>query len=93
MKKCKLQNAVDIILVQLINYINSIELSYFWETNSCSATRQISSILRNLKIHYRYHKTSLPASILSQMKPVRPLTANFFETRFNIILLSTSRSF
>ena len=44
--------------------------------------------LCNLKVHYDVHKCQPVVPILSQMNPVHALLHYFFETRFNIILLS-----
>jgi hypothetical protein len=48
---------------------DSMEQSPSWETNCCSASQEISSLLWNVKIHYHVERSPLPVPVLSQMNP------------------------
>jgi hypothetical protein len=55
------------------NVDNWMQMSPFWEANSCSATQYISNIFWNLMVHYRVHN-SLPLDLsLSQMSLIHPV--------------------
>ena len=58
-----------------------------WQANSSSSSQEIPRILCNPKVHYRVHKRPPPASILSQINPIHPLT-HFLQIHFNIIIPS-----
>ena len=58
---------------------NSMERSPFWEANRSSASQEILHILRNLKVHYRIHKSPSTVPILSQVNH-----AHFLKSHFNI---------
>jgi hypothetical protein len=77
---------------QLSSLTNSAELSPSSEANSRSATQQISSSLRNPKIHYRVHKSAPLVLILSQIHIVRTVICNFLKSLLNSILPSMPRS-
>jgi hypothetical protein len=62
-----------------------VELSTTQEAKSFAATWQLPSILWNPKVHYRTHKSSPPAPILSQTNPVH--TPNPISKR-SILMLS-----
>jgi hypothetical protein len=68
-----------------------MKLSPFWETNSCSATEEILSILSNPEVHYHVHKSLPLASILIQMNPVHIPPSYFSRIYFIIFLPSISR--
>jgi hypothetical protein len=56
-------------------FSNSVEQNPC-ETDGCSASQEIPSLLWNWKFHFRNHKSPPPYSVLIQMKPVHILTPN-----------------
>jgi len=60
----------------------------FLRSKQFSASQEISHILLNSKVHYRFHKSPPLVPILSHINPVyAPI--HFLKIQFNIILLST----
>ena len=70
--------------------------SQYWLTyllhGADSFLREISSISRNSKFHYRTHKRPPPVSILGQPNPVHIPTSHLLEIHPNVIHPSTPRS-
>jgi hypothetical protein len=56
----------------LLTYLLT-ELSPSWAAANCAATQELSSILRNPKVHHRVHKSPPLVSILSQIDPVHTI--------------------
>jgi hypothetical protein len=75
------------VLYLINNYLNPMELSPSWERNNHLANHKISCILRNQKIHYRFHKSLS----LSQMNSIHIFPPHFPKIVFNIVP-STPRS-
>lgn len=57
-----------------------------------SANQEISRILWSRKVHYRFHKSSPPVPILSQIIPAYVLPTFFLKIHFNIVFPSVSWS-
>jgi len=63
-----------------------------WDVESHAASRNISRLLYNPKVHYRVHNIPPLIPILNQKNPVHTLTSHFLNIHSNIILSSTPRS-
>jgi hypothetical protein len=66
-----------------------MDFSPFSEASGRSATQEFPNTLRNLKVHYRVHKSSPPVSIQNLFHTT---SSNLSVNYFNIILPPTSRS-
>jgi hypothetical protein len=64
---------------------NSLELNPIWNPDSCTATQEVPSLLRNRKFPYYVHKSPPLVSVLSQINPVHSLQSNFIKIQFNIM--------
>jgi hypothetical protein len=70
--------------VWLVTGIGSMELSPSWEANSCSATREIPSILWNLTVHHLHKNTPL---ILCWARWIESTPLSYF-SKIHLILSS-----
>ena len=71
---------------------HSMVQSPSWAADWLAASQEIPRISRNLKVHYRTHKRTLPVPILGQPDPVHMPTSHLLEIHPNIIHPPTSRS-
>jgi hypothetical protein len=78
-----------ILLRQLTNFM---ELSPSSKAASCATTQELSSTLRNPKVHYRIHKSLPLVPILSQINLVLTTLSYLPNIHFNIIHPFTSWS-
>jgi hypothetical protein len=67
--------------------------SLAWEGDRPSSSQEIPRIWRNPKVHYRIHNSPAPVSILSKISAAHDPPSHLLKINFNIILLSTPRSF
>jgi len=72
-------------------YMNYIQQSPFWESNSSSDSQEIPRILWNLEFHHCVHNSPQLVPIPSQINLVHT-PSYLFNIPFNIILSSTPRS-
>jgi hypothetical protein len=69
-----------------------MELSTTREATSCAATQELTSIVWNLKVHYRIHKSFPEVAILSNNNAVHVNLSCLSEIHVNDIQLLTSWS-
>jgi hypothetical protein len=63
----------------------TVELSATREPISCGATWQFPTILRNPKVYYRIHNSSLLFSMLSQTNPAHTIPSSLYKIHLNVI--------
>ena len=78
------QKKLTFLLTYFLTY--SMEQSPSWESNRFGASQEITRILWNSKVHYRFHKCPPPVPILSQLDLVHTPTSHFLKIHLNIIL-------
>jgi len=78
--------------MQLYRKTNFKEEGTSSETNSHSASQELTRILRNPKVHYDVHKSPPRVTNTSQMNEVQTLPSYFFKIQFNTTHLFTPRS-
>ena len=84
----------DLSLLYLLTYLltHSMEQSPSWENNRFSASREISRILWNPKVHYHIHMCPPPVPILSQLDLIHGHTFHFLNIHLNIVLSKSGSS-
>jgi hypothetical protein len=60
------------------------ELSPSWEATNCAVTQGLPSILWNLKVHYRVHKSPLLVPILNHINLIHTIPSYLTKIHFNI---------
>jgi hypothetical protein len=77
-------------LTPIITYCltHSMEQSLSREAKRFSASQEISRILRNPNVHYRFHNSLPSVPILSHIDPVHAHTSHFLQNHLNITLPS-----
>jgi hypothetical protein len=69
-----------------------MELSSSWEAANSAATQELPSILWNMKVQYRIHKSTPPVPTLSQIKPIHTTPSYRSKIHFNIVYPPMSSS-
>jgi hypothetical protein len=68
----------------LLTYL-LMELRPSWEAANCAATQDLPSVLWNLKVQYRPHKSPPLVPILSQIDPIPTIPSYLSKIHFNIV--------
>jgi hypothetical protein len=68
------------------------KLNPFREAANCAASKELPSILRNPKVHYRVHKSPLLVPVLSHINQIHTIPSYFSKIHPNNVHPPTSRS-